>query len=109
MNEVVWNERTLREVKSFPEEIKKSLGYLIFKLQMGEKLSVPHAKSMSSVEKGCYELRLKDKNGIFRVFYYLKINEKILIFHAFQKKTQKTPIKDINLGKKNLKEMLYGN
>ncbi len=109
MNEVVWNEKTLKIVKSFPEEIKKNLGYLIFKLQLGEKLSAPHSKSMSTIEKGCYELRLKDRDGIYRAFYYLKIEERVLIFHAFQKKTHKTPKKDIDLGKKNLKEMLNDN
>lgn len=86
MNEVVWNDKTLKEVKKFPEDIKKSLGYLIFKLQLGETLTSPHSKSMPSIEKGCYELRVKDKDGIYRAFYYLKIKGKVLIFHAFQKK-----------------------
>jgi hypothetical protein len=44
MNEVEWNKRALREVKGFPEEVKKELGYLIFKLQIGEKLEMPHSR-----------------------------------------------------------------
>ena len=99
----------IKDVKSFPEDIKKSLGYLIFKLQLGEKLSAPHSESMPSIEKGCHELRVKDRDGIYRAFYYLKIEGKVLIFHAFQKKTHKTSKKDIDLGKKNLKEMLHDN
>jgi phage-related protein len=39
-------------------------------------------------------------------FYVLKIEHEIVVFHAFKKKTQKTPLKDIELGKKNLKDML---
>lgn len=109
MNEVVWNENTLNEVKSFPDDVKKSLGYLIYKLQRGDKLSAPHSKSMPSLNKGCHELRVREKDGIYRVFYYLKIEGRIFIFHAFQKKTQKTPQKEISLGKKNLKEMLHDN
>lgn len=109
MNKVIWNENALKVVKSFPEEIKKSLGYLIFKLQLGEKLSAPHSKSMSSIDKGCHELRVKDRDGMYRAFYYLKIEGKVLIFHAFQKKAQKTPKKEIDLGKKSLKEMLHDN
>ena len=36
----------------------------------------------------------------------VKVAEAVLIFHAFTKKTQKTPAQDIELGKKRLKEML---
>jgi phage-related protein len=109
MNKVIWNDKALKEVKGFPEDSKKSIGYLIFKLQQEESLSFPHSRPMPSVEKGCHELRVKDKEGIYRVFYYLKIKGKILIFHAFKKKTQKTSKKEIDLGKKNLKEMLGEN
>jgi phage-related protein len=106
MNEVEWSKKALKEVKSFPEDIRKELGYLIFKLQIGESLSMPHSRSMPSVAKGCCELRVKDSDGIYRVFYYLKVKGGVLIFHAFQKKEQKTAQKDIDLGKKNLKDML---
>lgn len=109
MNHVIWNSNALNVVKSFPEEVKKSLGYLIYKLQLGKMLSAPHSKSMSSINKGCYELRVKDGDGVYRAFYYLKVEGKILIFHAFQKKTQKTPRKEIELGRRNLKEMFNGN
>lgn len=61
---------------------------------------------MPSIAQGVHEIRLKDKSGIYRVFYFTKVKDKILIFHAFKKKTQKTPKKDIDLGKKRLKEML---
>tara|TARA_Y100000590_G_C15115817_1_gene786707 strand:+ start:29 stop:361 length:333 start_codon:yes stop_codon:yes gene_type:complete len=106
MNEVEWNKKALKEVKSFPEEVKKELGYLIFKLQLGETLSMPHSRNMASIGKGCSELRVKDSDGIYRVFYFLKVKGKILIFHAFQKKDQKTPKKELNLARINLKEML---
>ena len=41
-----------------------------------------------------------------RVFYYAKLADSVLIFHAFTKKTQKTPPDEIALGQKRLKEML---
>ncbi len=61
---------------------------------------------MSSIAAGVEELRLKHKNGIYRVFYYVKFAEAILIFHAFIKKTEKTPTQEIETAKKRLKEML---
>lgn len=61
---------------------------------------------MNSVEVGVNELRVRDASGAYRVFYYMKTRQGILIFHAFKKKTQKTPKKELNLAKKNLKELM---
>lgn len=106
MKEVEWNKNTLKVVKKFPKEVKNDLGYLIYRLQVGDILKMPYSRSMSSIAKGCFELRVKGTDGIYRAFYYTKIDEKILIFHAFQKKEQKTPLREVNEAKKNLKEML---
>ena len=54
---------------------------------------------------GVEELRIKDANGAFRVFYFTKLVDRVLIFHAFQKKTRKTPTHEIELGRKRLKEL----
>tara|TARA_Y100000780_G_scaffold152506_1_gene137383 strand:+ start:64951 stop:65277 length:327 start_codon:yes stop_codon:yes gene_type:complete len=105
-NEVEWNPKALQAVQEFPIEVKRELGYLIYRLQLGEKLNMPFSRSMPSVSKGSHELRVKGADGIFRAFYFLKVEGKVLIFHAFQKKTQKTPKKEIELGKSYLKEML---
>lgn len=64
---------------------------------------------MNNIAQGVHEIREKDTDGIYRVFYYLKIVDRILVFHAFQKKTQKTPKKEIEIAKKRLREYLeYG-
>lgn len=109
MNEIVWNDNALKNLKGFPEEVKKSLGYLIYLLQLGENLYEPHSKAIPTIGRGCYELRVKGRDGIYRAFYCLKIENKILIFHTFQKKTQKTPKREIDLAKKSLKEILNEN
>jgi phage-related protein len=61
---------------------------------------------MPSVASGVEELRVKDGLGAYRVFYYTKQADAVLIFHAFSKKTQKTPPHEIALAQKRLKEML---
>ncbi len=106
MNQVEWNKKALKKTKTFPREVKKELGYLIYKLQIDEILGMPKSKMMPAIGKSCYELRVKGIDGIYRAFYFLKIKGEVLIFHAFQKKSQKTTIKEIGVGKKNLKEML---
>jgi phage-related protein len=44
-----------------------------------------------------------------RVFYLVKLADAILVFHAFQKQTQKTPKREMALGQQRLKEVLHGN
>lgn len=105
MKKVVWIKKTLKVIQSFPDSVKKELGFFLFKLQRGEILEMPHSRSMPTVAKGCFELRVKAGDGSYRVFYLLKIENKVIVFHAFKKKTQKTPVKEINIARKNLKEL----
>ena len=75
-------------------------------MQMGQKLEMPLARVIKEIGKGVEEIRIRDAFGIYRVFYFTRLRGTILVFHAFKKKTQKTPKREINLGKKRLQEML---
>lgn len=61
---------------------------------------------MKSVFAGVWELRVRGGDGIFRVFYYTASAAGGVVFHAFEKKTQRTPIQQIELAKKRLREVL---
>jgi phage-related protein len=41
-----------------------------------------------------------------RGFYYVCRSDAIVVFHAFQKKSQKTPSREINLARRRLQEVL---
>lgn len=99
--------KTREKIRGFPEDIKDKLGQSIFDIQRGIKLALPRSRSMPSIGKGVEELRVKGMDGIYRAFYYTKDARGILVFHAFMKKTQKTPPLEIELGRKRLSEMLY--
>lgn len=105
MKKAEFHINALETLREFPEEIRLELGQAIFELQKGNLLSMPLSKSMPSIAKGAYELRVKDASGAFRVFYFTRLADRILIFHAFQKKSQKTPQHEIELGRKRLKEL----
>jgi phage-related protein len=93
-------------IKTFPEEVRKELGKAIFDLQKGHPLGMPLSRPMPSVAVGVEELRIRDRAGLYRTFYFTKSSRGVLVFHAFVKKTQKTPLQEIELGKQRLKEML---
>jgi len=85
-------------LRGFPKEVRLELGKTIFDLQKGTKLAMPLSNSISSVGSGVEEIRIKDRAGAFRVFYLTRKTDAVLIFHAFQKKTQETPQKEIETG-----------
>jgi phage-related protein len=68
----------------------------------GPNLGMPHTRSMG---EGLFELRLKAAEGIARVFYCTMIGKKIVILHQFTKKTEKTPLKELAIARRRLKEV----
>jgi phage-related protein len=95
-----------KEIRDWPIEIKKDLGSILTRLQLGESVGMPDVKPMPSVGKGVSEIRIKDQSGIYRVFYCIEIDLGVLVFHGFKKKTQATPQVEIETGKKRLKQFL---
>ncbi|MBN1184302.1 MAG: type II toxin-antitoxin system RelE/ParE family toxin [Bacteroidales bacterium] len=63
---------------------------------------MPHTKV---IQKGLFELRIKSKAGIARVFYCTAINKRIIMLHVFIKKSQKIPKKEIQVAISRLKEV----
>lgn len=68
----------------------------------GPNLGEPHTKAMKD---GLFELRLKGKEGIARVFYCSVIGCRIIVLHSYIKKTQKTPAKELAIARARLKEV----
>jgi phage-related protein len=106
LKKVKWNEKARDFVRGLDDETKIEIGTLLMMLQQGKSLGVPQSKPMKSIHAKAHELRVKDKKGAYRVIYVLSIQDQILIPHAFTKKTQKTPQKQIELSIKRLKGML---
>lgn len=71
-------------------------------LEFGSNLGLPHTKP---IETGLFELRLKSKEGIARVFFCTKVGKKIIMLHSFIKKSQKTPKREIRTAKKRMSEV----
>ena len=67
---------------------------------------MPLSRPMPSLGNGAAELRIRDATGIYRAFYVCRFADAIIVFHAFAKKTQKTPNRELAQGRRQLKEML---
>jgi len=95
----------LEVIRTYSEATRRDLGKALHDLQMGATIGMPLSRPMPVVSDGAAELRLRDKDGIYRVFYVLRHAGAILVFHAFTKKTQATPPRELDLARKRLKEM----
>lgn len=68
----------------------------------GANLGPPHTESMGD---GLFEIRAKAQEGIGRgLFCYLK-DRQIVVLHAFVKKTQKTPKRELILARARQREV----
>ncbi len=96
----------VKELKKFPLELQKDLLTIVEQLNDGVKFSLPLSRLMPSIGKGVHELRLKDSSGQYRVIYcYQTKKGEIYFIHAFMKKTQATPKKNLDLAKKRLRSI----
>ena len=108
MRPIIFHPKARDEIRRFPKDARASVGRGLFRLQIGERLGMPVARPMPLVAPGVSELRVRGEDGVFRVFYFAATAEGVLVFHAFAKKTQRTPAHEIELAKKRPEELLNG-
>jgi phage-related protein len=68
-----------------------------------EKIPEVYFKHLEGTE-GLYEIRIQLTNNIYRIFCFFDEQNIVVIGNGFQKKTQKTPIKEIEKAQKIRKE-----
>ncbi len=97
---------SLQCLRDFPEDARHDAGYQLDKVQRGEQ---PDAfKPMPSVGKGVEEIRVTDDSGAYRVIYVARRAEAVYVLHAFQKKTQATSRRDIEIARKRFAQLPGG-
>jgi phage-related protein len=89
-----------RELREFDEEVQLEFEAYFKILELEGKLDFPQARK---VTKDIFEIRIKFK-GEYRGFYAYIGKLEVVILHFFRKKTQKTPIKDLELAQRRLKQ-----
>lgn len=98
---------SLDQLREFNIDARKDVGYQLDKVQRGEQPD--DFKPMPSIGKGVEEIRAWDETGTYRVIYLARLADAVYVLHAFQKKTQQTSKKDLNLAQKRYKELMKRN
>ena len=92
------NEPVREWLKGLSREDKKSIGEDIKTAQFGWPLGMPLIRKL---ERGLWEVRSNINQGIARVLFAVDGNVMILL-HGFIKKSQKTPLTDLNTARRRL-------
>jgi phage-related protein len=93
---------SLEVLSSFPDEIKRVLGFSLRQLQLGRE-PTSQTRSMSSIGAGVYELKEADERAWYRAIYLSKVEDTIYVLHCFEKESRKTDRRDIELASQRLK------
>ncbi len=96
---------SLEVLSSFPDEIKRALGFSLRQLQIGREPTSP-TRSMSSIGPGVYELKEADERTWYRTIYLSKVANTIYVLHCFEKDSRKTDRRDIELARRRLKRVV---
>lgn len=92
------------EVKTppFSSNARMEAGYLLRRLQQGDKLAMPHSRPMPNIGVRCHELRIGDEDLTWRIMYRID-SDAIVVLDVFEKKTSKTPKKIIDICKNRIR------
>ena len=98
--------RVLAEIESWPVDVVADYARLVeLLIEHGPSLRLPHSRAFGD---GLFELRPKGRSGIGRAFYCYIQGKRVIVLHAFIKKSQQTPDNDLKLARKRLKEVQHG-
>jgi phage-related protein len=95
---------SLDDLRSFPGTARREAGYQLNRVQSG--FDPTDWKPMHTVGQGAREIRIRDKDGAFRVIYVAKFKSAVYVLHCFQKKTQTTSKADIDLAESRYRELV---
>ncbi len=89
--------------ESLSEKVKDKIDEVLFMMTILERVPIKFFKSIEGV-KGLFEIRIEYESNIYRIFCCFDKGNLVVLFNGFQKKTQKTPIKELQKAEKIMNE-----
>ena len=98
-----FNEKVKSQALAFPKGILANFLHSLELLEeFGPSIGMPQIRPVS---KGLYEVRAQGKEGLGRALYCVVPGRELVIVNVFVKKSRKTPVKEIRLAQKRMKEV----
>jgi len=103
---VRWIGTSLRDLRSFPREVRIDIGHALFTAQEGK--TDPAAKPLKGFGgAGVLEIVASHHGNAWRAVYTVRFQDAVYVLHVFQKKSTKgiaTPTREIDLIRRRLVE-----
>lgn len=91
--------------QKLPAKVQEKIEYVFDLVRYEERVPAKFLKHMESTD-GLYEIRVQVGNNIYRIFCFFDAGRIVVVLHGFQKKSRKTPKKEIALAER-LKKAYY--
>lgn len=102
-----YSEVVQEEILALPDTL--AARYIVLTRRMvalGPNLGEPHTKAFG---EGLFEMRLKGAEGIARVFFCTMVGKRIVMLHSFVKKSNRTPLRELEIAQTRMKEFKHAN
>jgi phage-related protein len=101
MKRIEFRGRSPAAIRDFPTYVRREAGYQLDRAQHG--LDPTDWKPIPTVGKGVREIRIRAE-GQFRVIYLTQSPNLVVVLHAFQKKSRKTPKHEVDQARRNFRK-----
>jgi phage-related protein len=91
---------SLARLRDFPTGARRTAGYRLDRVQRGIRLEADEGN-----RSGYPRTRIRDRAGAFRVIYMATLRDRVVVLHAFEKKTQRTSKQDIDLAIRRFRDL----
>lgn len=102
---LVYKDYFLTFYRALEAGAQKKIDYVLDVLKMQDRVSEIFVKY---IKDGLYEIRASYNGNIYRAFFIFDEGNIVMLFNGFQKKTQKTPSKEIDRALELKKEYYAG-
>jgi phage-related protein len=98
------NDEVMEALDDLPMDLRASFQRIVELIQSHglERVREPYVKHL---EGPLWEMRMKGRSGVARAVYVTAVGKRIVVVHVFEKKTQKTPRREIVTALKRAKEV----
>lgn len=97
--------KVLAEIESWPADILADYARIVeLLMEHGPNLPLPYSRAFGD---GLFELRPRGKSGTGRALYCFLTGRRVVVLHAFVKKSRQTPNRELKLARKRMKEVLH--
>ena len=92
-------------LSSLPGKQAQKVTWVLRLVEELEVVPVTYFKKLEGTD-GIWEVRVQSGRNIYRILGFLDGNRLVVLNHAFQKKSQKTPLKEIRLAEQRKNDYL---